>query len=164
MSVMVEPTYEEAPERLLSLSEVADYMDMKRPNVAKFLTRRGVRPAYVKAQGYFWHEADIRRVKEEREAEPGLMEANERRRASALGLEAPPRPAAEPRRMPEAARLGPKQRELLAEMEQRPGIPVDDARRLVLRRLRLRGLVEAVPGEAKLYQLTDLGRRVVEAL
>jgi hypothetical protein len=152
------------PERVLSLSEVADLMDMKRPNVAKFLARKGVRPKFAKAQGYFWDAAEIERIKAEREADADLMAANERRRAAALGLDAPPREEPEPARPPEAARLGPKQRELLLEMEQRPGIPVSDQRRLVLRRLRLRGLVEPVPGEAKLYQLTDVGRRVVDAL
>lgn len=161
MSVMTEPESTAPAPRVMSLSEVADLMDMKRPNVAKFLARRGVRPMFAKAQGYFWDAAEVERVKAEREADDDLMAANERRRAAALGLEMPPRPE-EPQRMPEAARLGPRQRELLQEMEQRPGTPVDDAQRLVLRRLRLRGLVEPVPGERKLYQLTDLGRRVVE--
>jgi hypothetical protein len=158
-----EPTTPEPPERVLSLSEVADLMDMKRPNVAKYLARKGIRPKFAKAQGYLWSAAEVERAKAEREADESLMAANERRRASALGM---PTPAPEPpiRRPPEAARLGPKQRELLVEMEQRPGIPVSDARRLVLRRLRLRGLVEMVPGERRLFQLTETGRRVVDSL
>jgi hypothetical protein len=39
--------------------EAADLLHMKRSNVAKFLARRGVNPAFSKAQGYFWWESDI---------------------------------------------------------------------------------------------------------
>jgi hypothetical protein len=163
MSVMTESTYE-PPERVLSLSEVAELMDMKRPNVAKYLARKGIRPKFVKAQGYLWDAAQIERLKAEREADAELMAANERRRASALGLAPPPRDEPGPARLPEAARLGPRQKELLLWLESRPAAPVDDKRRLVLRRLRLRGLVEPVPGERKLYQLTELGMRIAGEL
>jgi hypothetical protein len=152
------------PGRVLSLSEIADLMDMKRPNVAKWLARKGIQPKFAKAQGYFWDADEVERAKAEREADEELMAVNARRRAAALGNPLPPPERPVSTTPPEAARLGPRQKELLLEMEQRPGVPVDDARRLVLRRLRLRGLVEAVPGERKLYQLTDAGRRAVEVL
>lgn len=162
MTAMTQPDTT-TPDRVLSLSEVADLLDMKRPNVAKYLARKGIRPKFAKAQGYFWDAAEVERVKAEREADEELMAVNARRRAAALGNPLPPPERPVPR-APEAARLGPRQRELLLEMEQRPGTPIDDARRLVLRRLRLRGLVEPVPGERKLYQLTEAGRRAVEVL
>ena len=44
------PSEHETP-RVLSLSEVAERLKMKRPNVAKHLKRHGITPAFAKAQG-----------------------------------------------------------------------------------------------------------------
>jgi hypothetical protein len=143
------------PRRVLSLSESAERLRMKRPNVAKFLARRGVEPAFSKAQGYFWWEDEIERVKAEREADATRMAADERRRRSALarrgeaGHETPP---------PELPRLGATQRGVLVEMLRRPVEPTDEVR-FALRRLAQRGLAERVPGE-RLFTLTGEGRRV----
>lgn len=148
----------EAP-RVLSLSEAADRLRMKRSNVAKFLGRRGVQPAFTKAQGYFWWEADIERVKAEREADTRRMAADEKRRRAAVegGVKREPIP-------PELSRLGATQRNLLQTMLRRPCTAGSDAERLAIRRLRSRGLVEPVPGERGAHQLTDTARGLVAQL
>lgn len=149
----------DTPPRVLSLSEAAEVLHMKRPNVAKFLARRGVSPAIEKASGYFWWEADILRVKAEREADERRMGSDRRRRASALaraaggeaGREMPP---------PEIPRLGRTQRDLLTSMLRRPVVPtVDGPERFALRRLAQRGLATPIEGERG-FTLTDEGRRV----
>lgn len=146
--------------RVLSLAEVAERLNMKRPNVAKYLARHGIRPAFAKASGYLWHEADIERIKAQREADEAKLAADERRREAALrnsdGTAAPVPPQA-------ALRLGRTQREVMERLAQRPVRPENDAVRLALRRLRERDLVEAA-GERGLYQLTDEGRDVAAAL
>ena len=149
-------TTTEARPRVLSLSEVAARLNMKRPNVAKFLARRGIEPAFEKAQGYFWWEADIARVKAERETDPDRMEADARRRESALrGRDGrtPPPP-------PELARLGASQRRLLGELVRRPVRPEVEADRFALRRLRQRGLAVTVDGEPGTWALTADGRKL----
>lgn len=148
--------------RVLSLAEVADRLDMKRPNVAKFLARHNVAPAYKKASGYFWHEADIERIKAQREADTERMAADARRREAALRrnhneVVTPVPPAA-------ALRLGRTQREVMERLAQRPIRAENDAVRLALRRLRERHLVESVAGERGLYALTDEGRSAVAGL
>lgn len=150
------------PGRVLSLAEVAERLDMKRPNVAKYLARHGIEPAFAKASGYLWHEADIERIKAEREANAEKLAADQRRREGALrnvdGNNAAPVPPAA------ALRLGRTQREVLARLAERPVRAENDAVRLALRRLRERGLVSAVPGERGLYGLTDEGRSAASAL
>lgn len=146
--------------RVLSLSEVADRLNMKRPNVAKFLARREVEPAFSKAQGYFWWESDIERVRLEREADATKMDADCRRRESALGGRAEP-VAPLP---PELARLGESQKRLAAELLRRPVRPAIEADRFALRRLRGRGLAERVEGEPGLWTATALLRRLAEFL
>lgn len=145
--------------RVLSLSEAADVLHMKRSNVAKFLARRGVVPAFTKAQGYFWWEADIQRVKAEREADTTKMAADAKRRHAAVhgGIERKVIP-------PELARLGATQRMLLTTMLRRPGVATSDAERLALRRLRERGLVEPVEGERGTFQLVGRVRPLVSQL
>lgn len=145
--------------RVLSLSEAAERLRMKRPNVAKFLSRRGVEPAFTKAQGYFWWEADIDRVKAEREADAVRMAADAKRRLAAIhgGVQREPVP-------PELARLGATQRELLTTMLRRPGTVTDESSRAALRRLRERGLVEPVRGENGTFQLTAKARPLVSQL
>jgi hypothetical protein len=145
--------------RVLSLSEAADLLRMKRSNVAKFLARRGVNPAFTKAQGYFWWEADILRVKEEREADTERMAADEKRRRAAVegGIHREPVP-------PEIARLGRTQRDLLQSMLRRPTTAASDKERLALRRLVSRGLVEPVPGERGVHQLTSTARALAAQL
>lgn len=148
--------------RVLTLSETADRLNMKRSNVAKFLARRGVQRAFAKRVGYFWYEDAIDQVKAEREADEERMAADERRRESAL-RRADGQPAPEPVRTP-SVRLGRTQRDLMEELRERPARPSNDARRLALRRLRERGLVENTPGERGLYQLTDSGLEVAGQL
>lgn len=149
----------QAPPRVLSLSEAADRLHMKRSNVAKFLARRGVTPAFSKAQGYFWWESDIVRVKEEREADEKRMAADEKRRRAAVegGVKREPIP-------PELSRLGATQRDLLSTMLRRPYSPANDAERLALRRLASRGLAEPVPGERGAHQLTATARGLAARL
>lgn len=142
--------------RVLSLSEAAERLNMKPPNVAKFLARRGVEPAFAKAQGYFWNEADIDRVKGEREADEARMAADERRRQAALEGAAP-REEREPK-----PRVGGHQAELLTTLMSKPIAPSSNAERLALRRLRLRGLVTAEPNGP--FQLTDAGRELAGRL
>jgi hypothetical protein len=142
-------------ERVLSLSECAERLRMKRSNVAKFLARRGVEPAFPKAQGYFWWASDIERVKAEREADERRMTADEKRRHAALHGRAEARAEPPP---PELRRIGATQRAVLSELLRRPVRPETDAERLALRRLRERGLVESVPGERGVYQLNTVGR------
>lgn len=144
----------EGGERLLSLSEAADVLKMKRPNVAKFLARRGIKPAVPKAQGYFWWAADIERAKREREADKARMAADAQRRESALhGRRREPSPP------PELARLGRAQREVLSELLRHPIPRPQDARRFALLRLAKRGLAEELTGEAgSVFALTEQGR------
>lgn len=140
--------------RVLSLSEVAERLNMKRPNVAKFLLRRGIMPQFTKASGYFWNEVTIDAVKAEREADEARMAADDRRREGAL-VGARPRV----RRPPELVRLGATQRDLLDRLAERPVHGTNDSDRLALRRLRERGLVEPVPNARRgTYQLTAKGR------
>jgi hypothetical protein len=144
--------------RVLSLSEAADRLHMKRSNVAKFLARRGVRPAFSKAQGYFWWESDIDRVKAEREADEARMAADEKRRQAAIhgGQHREPVPS-------EISRLGRTQRDLLTTMLRRPVVASSDAERLALRRLVQRGLAERIDGEGGSHRLTDTARSLVAA-
>jgi len=140
----------EAPERVYSLAEIADLLNMKRSNVAKFLARRGVQPKFAKAQGYLYDAAAIEHVKAEREGDAERMAADERRRQAALhGPLRPPRPP-----MP---RLGATQRQVLEHLRARPGHYENDAVRLALMRLRTRGYAEPVPGERGLWRLTPEG-------
>jgi hypothetical protein len=140
--------------RVLSLSEAAERLNMKRSNVAKFLARRGINPAFAKAQGYFWWEADIDRAKREREADRQRMAADAKRRRAAIhGAEHTREPVP-----PEIARLGATQRRILKDMLRRPVHEQTDSTRLALRRLRERGLVEPIPGTRTHYQLTQVGR------
>lgn len=133
----------EGGERVVSLSEAANLLHMKRPNVAKFLARRGIEPAFPKAQGYFWWLADVERAKAEREADEEKMRADRQRRESALNG----RPEPAPSRPPELAHLGKAQRDLALVLLRHPIPYPKDASRFALRRLRQRGLVEPVPGE-----------------
>lgn len=141
--------------RVLSLSEAAERLGMKPPNVAKFLARRNVAPAFAKGQGYFWREEDIDRVKAEREADEARMAADEKRRRAALEGAQPREPR---ERKP---RVGGHQAELLNQLLRRPMAPGSNAERLALRRLRLRGLVKAEDG---MFQLTDAGRELAGQL
>lgn len=144
--------------RVLSLAEVAERLDMKRPNVAKYLARHGITPAFAKASGYLWHEADIERIKAQREADEAKLAADQRRREGALRNNTATVP-------PQASlRLGRTQREVLERLAQRPVRPENDAVRLAMRRLRERHLVEGAPGERGLYQLTTEGRAAAAAL
>lgn len=146
--------------RVLSLSEVAERLNMKRPNVAKFLARRGVSPAFEKAQGYFWWEADIERVKAEREADERRMAADAKRRESAVRgrrVERDPVP-------PELARLGSTQKRLLGELLRRPVKPEVESDRFALRRLRGRGLVVTLDDAPGTFALTDEGRSLAGQL
>jgi hypothetical protein len=151
------------PRRVLSLAEVADRLDMKRPNVAKFLARHGIEPAFAKASGYLWFEEDIERIKAQREADAERLAADQRRREAALRRN---QNTVEPAPVPPAAaiRLGRTQREVLERLAQRPVRAENDAVRLAMRRLRERHLVAAVPGERGLYALTDEGRSAAAAL
>lgn len=146
--------------RVLSLSEAASRLNMKRSNVAKFLARRSVEPAFAKAQGYFWWEADIERVKAEREADKARMKADAKRRRAALKRTGEVPVTVPP---PELARLGERQKLMLGELLRHPVAPGDDATRLALRRLRDRGLVEKVQGTGT-YQLTTTGREAAVQL
>lgn len=143
-----------AGQKVLSLSEAAAVLGMKRPNVAKFLARRGVEPAFPKAQGYFWWEDDILRVKAEREADSARMAVDERRRRSALHG----RPEEEPP-PPELAHLGRTQREVLSELVLHPIPRPQDARRFALLRLVRRGLAEErdAGGGGSVFVLTEAG-------
>ena len=145
----------EAGERVVSLSEAADLLHMKRSNTAKFLARRGVEPAFPKAQGYFWWLADVERAKAEREADEARMAADRQRRETALNGP-PPRPEQRP---PELAHLGRAQRDLALVLLRHPIPYPKDASRFALRRLRQRGLVEPVPG-AETWQATARLREI----
>jgi hypothetical protein len=147
-------------ERVLSLSESADILNMKRSNTAKFLARRNVRPKFQKAQGSFWLEADILRVKAEREADPDRMAADERRRRAALR-----RAGQDPDWVTLPVRVGRTQREVLAGLLRRPLVVVSapEADRMAARRLMSRGFVEAVPEEGVVV-LTDAGREIARLL
>jgi hypothetical protein len=168
----------EAGERLLSLSEVAAILKMKRPNTAKFLVRRGIKPAMEKASGYFWWEADILRVKKEREADTERMASDAKRRAAALrringeaatesqhqemvdALTAVDGRAADAAAKP--VRLGKTQKAVLLELLRHPITDPDDSQRLALRRLKPLGYVESMDdatGKKKVWVLTDEGRR-----
>lgn len=150
---------EQEPARVLSLSEAADRLHMKRSNVAKFLARRGVKPAFSKAQGYFWLESDIAHVKREREADKERMAADEKRRRAAIegGQRREPVP-------PEISRLGRTQRDLLLAMLRRPVTPDNDAERLAMRRLVQRGLAERIDGEGGAHQPTNTARTLAAQL
>jgi hypothetical protein len=149
------PGPQQAPPRVLSLSEVAARLRMKPSNVAKYLNRHGVRPAFEKSQGYFWWEAAIDELVERR---AGDTEAIEKRRRGALEGAAPRVPA------PPRVRLGEHQRALMETMLRRPVPVTNNADRLALRRLRLRGLVEQLEGERELraFKLTELGRQALD--
>jgi hypothetical protein len=149
----------ETGERVVSLSEAADLLSMKRSNTAKFLARRGVEPAFPKAQGYFWWLADVERAKAEREQNKARMAADAQRRDSALNGR-PPDPDPPP---PELARLGSAQRDLALVLLRHPVEYPKDARRFALRRLRQRGLVEPVPG-ASTWQATARLREIASWL
>jgi hypothetical protein len=142
-------------ERVVSLSEAAELLRMKRPNVAKFLARRGVEPAFAKAQGYFWWLADVERAKAEREADEERMAVDARRRETAIHGR-PPEPPPPP---PELSRLGETQRELALILLRHPVPYPKDARRFALRRLRQRGLAVQVPGE-ETWQATPRLREI----
>jgi hypothetical protein len=151
----------ESGEKLLSLSEIATVMRMKKANVARYLARHGIDPAMAKAAGYWWWESDILRVKAEREADTKQMASNERRRESAVkgeqqngGLPA------------KYWRLGAAQRKQLVELLRRPVSPTIEAHRLALRRLEPWGLVESEQDVDKVtwYSLTDEGRKVAALL
>lgn len=136
--------------RVLSLTESAARLRMKPSNVAKYLARHGVQPYIVKAQGYFWREEDIEAMVAQRDAtEP---DTERKRRAARDGGQ--PRPQGTPR-----VRLGPHQRDLMLTMLRRPQTVTDNATRLALRRLRMRGLVEQT--EPQVFTLTDAGREAV---
>lgn len=148
-------------ERPLSLSEVAEILHMKRPNVAKFLARRGVEPAFAKAQGFFWWESDILKVKAEREADEERMAADAQRRRSAQARVRGEVPAEPPR--PEV-RLGERQTAVMLQLLRRPVAPTDEVRFSLLR-LAKRGLVERFEVDGvRRYRLTDEGRRVAGSL
>jgi hypothetical protein len=143
-----------AGETFLSLSQCAEILHMKRPNVAKFLARRGIEPAVAKAQGYFWWSGDVERVKSEREADDRRMDADRRRRETALA-----RRHGEPvEPMPEIVRLGGTQRTLMEEMLRRP-VHQTDTTRFALLRLRKRGYCDRI-GEDGTWALTAQGREV----
>jgi hypothetical protein len=144
-----------AEERVVSLSEAAEILRMKRPNVAKFLARRGIEPAFPKAQGYFWWFADVDRARQERESDEAKMAADRQRRASAVN--GPPARSEPP--PAEVAKLGPVERAVLSELLRRPIPYPKDSRRFALRRLRQRGLVVQVPAE-KTWQLSPRGREL----
>jgi len=150
-------TDQEPMPRVLSLSEASERLNMKRSNTSKFLARRRVEPAFSKAQGYFWWEADIDRVKAEREADKARMASDDKRRSAALKRGQPEPPP------PELARLGATQRALLSELLRHPVTAEVDAERLALRRLRDRGLVEQMSGLSS-YQLSVAGRRLAAFL
>lgn len=152
-------TSSEPMPRVLTLSEVAERLNMKRSNVAKFLARRGIQPSLAKASGYLWREDLIDAVKADREADEARMAADARRREGALHGAAVPS-----RQPPELQRLGSTQRELLARLCERPVRPISNSDRLALRRLRERGLVALVPGERGIYQLTPEGGRTAGLL
>jgi hypothetical protein len=146
-------------DRPLSLSECATLLNMRRPNVAKFLARRNVEPAFPKASGYFWWESDVKRVKEERESDPARMAADERRRESARRRAAGEvAPVEEPE---EQVRLGKTQRDLMLTMLRRP-VEQTDANRFSLLRLRKRGYCERI--ESGRWALTSEGRRVAAGI
>lgn len=136
----------EALPRVLSLTEAAARLKMKPPNVAKFLARRGVKPVLSKAQGYFWSEDDIERVKAAREQDTARMASDRRRRRGALQGHA-------------ASRLGQHQLALLPRLLRTPLTPATEAERHALRRLRERGLVKAVR-QGRAYELTPAGREL----
>jgi hypothetical protein len=142
--------------RVLSLTEVGNRLRMKPSNVAKFLARHGVKPAFVKGQGYLWAEEDIERLRAAREADVEKRAADERRREAALS--GPP-PA-----VIDSVRLGKHQQQILVRLRQRPMRAAGDSERLALRRLVIRGLAEQVPGEDGNYQLSERGREVAAAL
>lgn len=149
------------PPEVLSLSQVADRLGMKRPNVSKFLTRRGVRPYLKKASGYFWRADEIDRVKAEREADERQMAADRQRRDSALrrsGREP------EPTVHPGAERLGDRQKAVLRALASRPLKSDGEAMRAAFRRLSERGLVEPVRGEQGVFALTSKGQEVAASL
>lgn len=150
------------PRRVVSLSEIATLLGMKRSNVAKFLARRGIAPAIEKAQGYFWWADEIEKVKAEREADTAKLEADRKRRATALRGRAP-----EPEVLPPALkRMGARERSMLAELMLRPVTPRSDAsRRAALRRLSDRGLCQVIPGSTPItYALTSKGAEAGGAL
>jgi hypothetical protein len=142
--------------RVLSLSESAERLNMKRSNVGKFLARRNVQPAFSKAQGYFYWEADIDRVKAEREADKERMAADAKRRRSALAGHGKLQEVVSV--PPELARLGATQRALLSELLRHPVKPETDAERLAMRRLRQRGFVSPVATAEDSFDLTVDGR------
>lgn len=149
----------ESGERVVSLSEAAAILGMKRPNTAKFLARRKIRPAFPKAQGYFYWLSEIEEAKRQRDADKAKLEADARRRSSALHGP-PPAPVAPP---PEVARMGDRQREVARVLLRHPIPYPKDPSRFALRRLRLRGLAEQVPGEDA-WQATDRLRELAEWL
>lgn len=145
-------------EGVMSLTKAAVLLRMKRTNVAKFLHRRGIEPAFPKEQGYFYWTDDIMRAKEEREADTARMAADEKRRQSALrrqGVRNGPVPKS-------ISRMGRTQREMLATLLVRTIVPSTDSERLALQRIAQRGLAERIEGGA--YALTTAGREAAAAL
>ena len=149
-------------EQVLSLSQIGDRLAMKRSNVAKFLARRGILPAFPKAQGYFWWESDIEAVRKEREADEEKMSADEKRRRAALArVDGKPRRDA---KLPKG--IGPTQATLLRELMARPRVPATRAEGEAFRRLKARGLANFIlDGDGRrVWRLTPAGFRVASRL
>lgn len=153
-----DPVDEEPPE-VLSNNQVAARLQMKRPNVSKFLMRRGIRPAAKKAHGYFWSVEDVERVKVEREADEAQMAADRKRRETALRRQGG---EPEPEVHPAAARLGERQQAVLRALRERPLKSTNEATRAAFRRLSERGLVHQI--EEGAWALTILGQDVAATL
>ena len=145
------------PKRVMTLTEIADYLDMRRSNVRKFLERRDIHPAFEKRSGSLWDAEDIKRVKRERDGDE-RRQHDEVRRATALET------AARRAQMdPDIERMGRSMKNELLRLYLYRRVTTDvPAEVAALRRLKARGFVRTWPGNV--YGLTTLGRRAARKL
>lgn len=146
-------TTEQIP-RVMGVSEAAAFLGIKKSNTRKFLERRGVVPYAELALGPVWDLPTLERVRAEYEADSGKVDADRRRRSSALGTGD----------VPAVVRLSAPQRDILRQLlagPSRPGANPWGMTHQALERLRVRGFVEIVGDN---YGLTDLGRDAVSSL
>jgi hypothetical protein len=153
---------------MMGVTAAASYLEMSKPNLRKFLDRRGVHPTVLSPRP-LWDRRDLERVRSEYLADRVKVEADIRRRNSALGILTEGLEDGVPS---VAVRIGPTQRGILTELflESCPLVPRDFEIRQVaseneskqaLLRLRDRGFVELGDGG---FVLTDLGREAAGSL
>ena len=143
----------------ISLTDAAELLGMAKPNVAAFLSRRGVERDLAGR----YERPKVEAALAAYEAE-GRRESDQKRRETMRGRRRPSKPRATPD--PAVSRTGETQALVLLRLA---GYPVDEpapnALRLARLRLVERGLVEAVgEGRSRTFEISTEGRRVARVL